>query len=1157
MKKILGLDLGSSSVGWAIIEENSDEQNKIIDIGCRIIPLSVDDSNQFSKGKTITKNSDRTLKRTQRKGYDRYQLRRGNLLQMLKKCGMMYDSSLIGLKPLELWGIRARAAKEEISLQELGRVLMHLNQKRGYRSSKGDDYGDKKQSEYLQAIAARHKEIIEQNMTIGEFFYNKLLADSSFRCKEQIFPRAAYVDEFDRIMSVQKRYNSAVLTDDVIDEIRNKIIYYQRPLKSCKHLVALCEMEAREMMVGDKVVMVGPKVAPRSAPLSQVCRIWESINNIVVENRLREEYAISLEQKQAIFDFLNVNDCLKEKDLFKILGIAKNSGWRADKAVTNGLKGNFTRIAIAKALKGVENREQLLYFNDELNGAGYIDEETGEIVVNEKEKHLNLYELWHTLYSISDQKELKSVLRKKYGIENEDALERLCKLDFVKMGYANKSSKAMRRILPYLKQGYKYAVASSLAGYKETSLTKEENEQRELLAQIKPIAKGELRQPVVEKILNQMINVVNALMAKYGKFDEIRVELARELKQSRAEREDSTKAINENEAKNKKYAERIKEYGLSPTLSRVKKYKMWEETSETCIYCGKVVDAVQFLQGFEVEVEHIIPKSLLFDDSFSNKVCACRACNKEKNNRTAYDYMKSKGEVEFQSYVDRVNDLYKQRKISKTKYNKLLMPATEIPDDFINRELRETQYISKKAKEILNSVCHNVVATSGSVTDFLRHIWGYDKVLHNLNLPQYRKGGLTERVEVSHAGQTYIEERIIGWSKRLDHRHHAIDALVIACTKQGYIQQLNNLSSLKDIPFESFEKQGVQHREKMSKLQRYIDAQPHFTTAEVQSAVENILVSFKAGKRVTTPGKRYVHRGGKRILVQRGVLVPRGALSEESVYGCIKQPQTDKKGNLKYVDEYVIKYPLSAIDAKCLKDVVDKGIRDIIDKRLKEYDGNAKNAFAEPLLDHRGCVIKSVRCRTGLKAVAPVRYNDNGEAVAFVKPGNNHHVAVYADKDGALSEHIVTFWNAVERKKYGVPVVVENTDDLWENITDDMNENFIAQLPARGLSLKYSMQLNEMFVLGMSDDEFADAVRICDYKTLSKHLYRVQKLAAKYYVFRHHLETSVDDKFNGEKDEAKSMAMGKFIRVTSINALKKWNPCKVKISLIGKIVKDD
>ena len=546
--------------------------------------------------------------------------------------------------------------------------------------------------------------------------------------------------------------------------------------------------------------------------------------------------------------------------------------------------------------------------------------------------------------------------------------------------------------------------------------------------------------------------------------------------------------------------------------------------------------------GFGVEVEHIIPRSLLFDDSFTNKACACRRCNQEKGNRTAYDFMTSRGDGEFTAYTERVNSLAETKKITGAKQKKLLMSAADIPSDFIERQLRESQYIAKKARLMLQSVCRNVYATSGSVTDFIRHLWGWDEVLHNLNFERYRDAGLTEMVDREVDGKIVRIERIAGWNKRMDHRHHAIDALTIACTKQGYIQRINNLNSLKEVAYQSFknEEQGEDTRTRFTRLERYIKMQPHFTTAEVTSAVERIAVSFKSGKRATSPGKRYVRKGGKRVCVQRGVIVPRGALSEESVYGRIHSRVTGK-------DEIVIKYKIGAIDLKKAKDIVDSRIRAIVIERLEQFGGKPEKAFAEPLLDHQGRQIRSVRCYTGLSAVVPLRRNEQGEDIAFVKPGNNHHVVIYEDQDGKWQEHIATFWHAVERKKYGLPIIITNPDQVWECVTDQMPESFVDQLPASATwKFKFSMQQNEMFILGMPEELYQDAMAHEDYALLSKYLYRVQKLTTKDYFFRHHLETKVDD------DSKEAKQMGKMKRL-SLKALQQNNPHKVHISVMGKI----
>lgn len=443
----------------------------------------------------------------------------------------------------------------------------------------------------------------------------------------------------------------------------------------------------------------------------------------------------------------------------------------------------------------------------------------------------------------------------------------------------------------------------------------------------------------------------------------------------------------ENNKRNEQVAKKIQEYGFTtPTCSQKQKYRLWTESKHQCMYCGQLVNVAEFLRGEEVEREHIIPVSLVFDDSYSNKVCACRKCNKDKDNRTAFDFMKTKPEGEFAAYLERVNSLAEAYKLSKThksngglevgisetKKRKLLMSKQDIPTDFIARQMRETQYISKKAKEMLQTVCRNVYSTSGSITDYIRHVWGWDDVLHEINFEGYRAAGLVQTCEREVDGRKQQVERIVNWSKRLDHRHHALDALVIACTKQGYIQRINNLASLGEITFRSDAGKAPSgaSRKRRTRLERYIRMQPHFSRAEVIRAVKGIAVSFKADKRTVTPGKRYVYRKGKRICVQRGILVPRGPLSEGSFYGCIHAGGKEK---------YVLRYKVADINLKKLGSVVDQGIREILRQRLEQFGGASNKAYATPVYDHQGRAIRSVRCFTNLKVAVPLRYDQQGQ----------------------------------------------------------------------------------------------------------------------------------------------------------------------------------
>lgn len=1159
MKKILGLDLGSSSIGWALILTENDAPKEILGMGSRIVPLSPDDANEFTTGNTISKNAKRTQKRTTRKGYDRYQQRRENLTMVLRELNMLPDENLIKLPALELWQLRANAATKgyKLTLPELGRILYHLNQKRGYKHAKSDENQDAKQRDYVANVNARYGKIQELNKTIGQFFLELIsnkdfIVDSNLfytdSIKNNVFPRAAYIAEFDQIMECQKEFYPEILTEQRINQIRNEIIYYQRNLKSCKHLVSICEFEKRAYKNSKgEIVYNGPKVAPRTSPLFQVCKIWESINNLKLKNRRNDELFITQEQRLAIFNHLDNNEKLTLTDLYKILNIKKTDGWWGGKAIGKGLQGNTTKLQIKKALGNLPNIDQLLRFNLKIEASNQVDIETGEVlnVISPSFEEEPLYKLWHTLYSIQDKKELASALSKNFNITDEDTIDALYKLDFIKPGFGNKSAKFIRKILPYLQGGLMYSDACEYIGVNHSnSITKAENQARTLLDRLPQIQKNELRQPIVEKILNQMINVVNAIIDKYGNIDEIRVELARELKQSKDERNETDKRMRKNQKDNEGYAKLIEEFEIRASRNRIQKYKMWVEAGERCMYCGQPVTAKEFLEGENVEVEHIIPKSRFFDDSFTNKVCACRKCNAEKNNRTAYDYMKSKGEDAFNDYIKRVEELFSKGKISKTKRERLLTTEKDIPTDFIDRQLRETQYISKKSLEILRQVCYNVWATSGSITDFLRHNWGYDKILHDINFERYKSGGLTEEYTYEHKDQTHTEERIKDWNKRLDHRHHAIDALVIACTKQGFIQRINHLNTERDAMFQEVEAQSVEWQEKHNLLEKWIQIQPHFDVHTVKEKADATLISFKAGKRVATIGKRVIYKKGRKIVAQEGIIIPRGALHNQFVYGRIKVLDNFK---------YVIKYPLSDFVDKNPKKtdiIIDKKIKNIVENRLRQCN-HSKDAFSTPLYADKEekIQIKTVRCFTNLSAVAPVKYNKKNEPIGFVKPDNNHHVAIYTDKEGKKQEHIVTFWHAVERKKYGIPVIIENPSEVWDSIMDkDLPESFLKALPDPTWTFNISLQQNEMFVLGMTEEEWNDAIESKKYQIICKNIYKTQKLSSLEYCFTiGTYAQSYDSKNANKKDK-------RFLRIKSINSFFNLNPHKVRISVLGDLI---
>jgi len=1216
MKKILGLDLGVSSIGWAYIHEGEkeDEQSAIIDVGVRIVPLDVTNKTKFEKGQAITINQDRTTKRGARRNLDRYQLRRKSLTSTLKALNMLPDNALITLKTLQLYELRNNALHQQLTLKEIGRILLHLNQKRGYKSSRKEnaklDGEDKKnkESEYLGGINSRSAELKEKGITIGQklyadFFENYEANDKqiiSLSIKNKIYPREDYITEFNAIWDYQSKFYPNILTEETKLKIRDGIIYHQRPLKSQKGLVSLCEFESKKSMVKkdgkDVTKHIGSKVAARSNPLAQLSKVWESINNMSFESPdSGTKRILSLQEKREIFEHLNTHDKITLKELRSIL---RDKSLRSNQQVEKaGLRGNDTRVKIEQALinSGLDKViiKQLLQFNLTYTTVDLADSkreainnyqpkskqkrfEASEVVIDKisgeiielKEITINierepLYIIWHLLHSIDNPDELKSALLKHETLKHlgltDSAAWHLTKVVFKSNDYSSKSVKAIRKILPFLMNGYVYSDSCALAGYDHSnSLTKERNENRELLSRLELLKKGDLRQPVVEKILNQLINLVNAIIEspELGRPDEIRIELARELQQSADERNNTYSYNTKRSSENDEIADEIQKFNLKPTTHRIKKWRVWHETKGYSLYTGKTIGLAEFLNADAVDIEHIIPQSVLFDNSLSNWTICERDENNRKGSMTAFDWMSNKGEKALSEYINQVNYFYtqfiaKDNKekaiyrvgISKRKRDYLLMPFEKIPSDFISRQLNETRYITRKSAEILKDVCRQTKITSGSVTDYLRHHWGYDNILHDLNFDRYKKAGLT-----------YInddkKERITGWSKRMDHRHHAIDALVVACTKQSIIQRLNNLNQKKE---KSQNLKEVEHKG----LKKLVLEYKLFDISTVTEKLSSTLISYKAGKRVVSRRKNKIGNQSR--------LEPKGALHEESVYGLVKRiAEKPLKLNGKFKPEDVknivhprykelisqrlfefendpgkafknlnktpiwldkekgksltevrvfeyttaIKYKLNeSFKEKDVEFIIDKAIKLLVRQRFHEKGNNAMRELEKNPILYNDKPVHSVRCYAEVSAYEVLKFDkERNKAISVVKPANNHHVSICLDEKGKPYElETVTFWEAVARAKQGLPIYNKPKEE--------------------GHSVLCTLQQNE--ILEIQDET----------KHINK-FYRVQRLATGQYILRNIYETSVD----------KSNPFYLQVSAGSLNAK------KIKINILGKVV---
>ena len=861
---------------------------------------------------------------------------------------------------------RVNGLKEKLSLEQLVIVLQEMNTQ--INNSSG----------YLGAISDRSKELYFNKQTVGQYQMEMLDKNPNASLRNMVFYRLDYLDEFNTLWEKQAEYHKE-LTEELKKEIRDIIIFYQRRLKSQKGLIGFCEFESRQLEVEidgkKKIKTVGNRVIPRSSPLFQEFKIWQILNNIEVTvvgkksrrrkqkdnspalfNALDDAEQLELdgrrnlyqEEKELLAQELFVRDKMTKSDVLKLLfdnpqeldlnfktidgnktGYALFQAYNKMIEISGHEPVDFKK-PIEKIIEHIKTIFDLLNWNTDI-----LDFNSNEELDNQA-----YYKLWHLLYSFEGDNtptgngRLVQKITELYGFEKEYATV-LANVTF-QNDYGSLSAKAIHKILPHLKEGNLYDVACAYAGYRhsESSLTKEEIANKVLKDRLMLLPKNNLRNPVVEKILNQMVNVINAIIDTYGKPDEIRVELARELKKNAKEREELTKSIAQTTKKHEEYKALLQnEFGLKNVsrtdILRYKLYKELESRGYKTLYSNTYISQEKLFSK-EFDIEHIIPQARLFDDSFSNKTLEVRSINIEKGNKTAYDFVKEKfGESGIgnglEHYLKNIEDLFKLGKISKTKYNKLKMTEQDIPDGFIERDLRNTQYIAKKALSMLNEISHRVITTSGSVTDKLREDWQLVDVMKELNWEKYKALGLVEYFEDRDGRQI---GRIKDWTKRNDHRHHAMDALTVAFTKDVFIQYFNNKNASLNPNTNEY---AIKNKYFLNG--RAIAPIPlgEFR-AEAKKHLENTLISIKAKNKVITGNiNKTKKKGGVNRKVQQ---TPRGQLHLETIYGSGKQYLTrEEKVN-------------ASFDMRKIVTVSKSAYRDALLKRLHENDNDPKKAFA-------------------------------------------------------------------------------------------------------------------------------------------------------------------------------------------------------------------
>lgn len=752
---VIGLDLGTSSVGWAAVEiDSKGEPIDLIALGSRHFEEVLDD-----KGKKL-KNEKRREMRGARRNLARRRMKKKAVLRLLQEAKLVaegetpFASTESTLAPYE---IRSRAATEPVTLEELGRAIYHLAQRRGFKSNRGaklagleeepevrdllqsDEPGEDEDNDTGVVLAAI-KDLEDEmgGLTLGQFFYQELLAGKKVR--RRYTKRSHYEQEFNVIWNRQRTEHPRTLTDDLKVRLY-KALFYQRPLRPQKFLVGFCSLEPTK------------RKAAKATLTAQRFRIWQDLANLeLLDHETGEKRSLTFAEKERLFDVLDTKNESSwtevAKTLVHKLHSPKKEGiglsFNLQRTYDSGLAGNKTRTKITK--------------------------KSGDLWSSlDPEGQRELVEI---MLTCENRATLYRTLRSKYNLDPKIALD-LAVMD-LEDGYAMLSSRAMEKILAQMKAGLKRTEAQIAAGYTPWLDVVEPQDQLN-----EPPKRQDITSPRVRKALNQTRKVVNALIREYGKPERIRIEMAREMSLSKKERAEWEKVKKEGEILNNKAKEALIKMGIqNPTHCDITWYRLASQLNWICPYSGATIPQTAAATG-EFQIEHIVPYEISFDSSFNNLTIGRQDYNLRKGKKTPFQAFG--GTKEWPEMCERIEALRGPGSRRKIK----LFQSEETPDEdkMISRQLNESKWIAREAATYLEPLTKiaernlklqalpdedrpklqvGVDATRGAATAMLRYHWGLMEALYQIN-----------------------EKR------RDDLRHHAIDAVAIALTSRSIFNKVS------------------------------------------------------------------------------------------------------------------------------------------------------------------------------------------------------------------------------------------------------------------------------------------------------------------------------------------------------------------------------
>lgn len=947
----LGIDLGSSSLGTALVDHRTKE---ITFLGVRVFAAG---EGALDEGKEGSRAAKRRAARLARRQTQRRHRRLYKVFRLLQRTGLLPEGPRVQVlhrlqSELERrypgttvlpWFLRAQALDRRLEPCELGRALYHLAQRRGFVSNRLAEKREnpEERGKVKSAIKGLDASITAAGKrTLGEYMASLNPREVPLRNKPEFFGhythRSMFEHEFQLIWESQQRFYPELLTEHRRAKLFNAM-FHQRPLRDQTHLVGACELETAE------------KRAPLWLLAAQRFRVLSAVNNLRLRLEDGSERKLTLREREALLELCEKSEKLTFVAARRALGL-KTLKFTIEEGGEKNVPVNLTSARL---------RSVLGTFWDDLS----------------PEQKEDLVEDVGGSKRCKTDEEVARCARDKWGLA-ADAAERLAQVRLPD-GYGRYSLKALRELLPMMEEGLN--VEEAVRRHPAYSETRKRVEPLLLLPPVKNFL-GDIRNPAILRSLTELRKTVNAIIRRYGKPEFIHVELARDLKKSKKERQLESGRMQERKKIRDLAKEELKKHDgvrwAHPKSGDIEKYLLAMEAKWRCPYTGREYGFTDvFGEHPSVDMEHIIPRSRSLDDSFLNKTLTYRSTNIEKGNRTPREWLFQSDPQRYENMVRIVREFDARFEVGK-KLKRFTMDLCE-PDsllrEFTERQLQDTRYASKLACRYLGALYGGVYdesgtrvfACAGQVTAKLRDAWDLSSILNPDRKPQ---------------------------KSRDDHRHHAVDALVVALSSRSLVRALANAAGDADRAFR----------------RKIILAVPWDNFAEqARTKIESLNVSHRPIRRLSGP----LH---EETLYSK----PRKRLGDSE--GSRKKGQADHK-------EYV-HYRIPITECKDYGRIVDCRVRSAVQAKANELGGGLTRFLNNwPVLVTRkgdAVPIKRVRIR---KVESVVQIGRNGNE-RYVAAASNHHAEIVANVDGTgrvkrYDCKAVTMLEAVERKRQGVRVV--------------------------------------------------------------------------------------------------------------------------------------